>query len=636
VKNARAGAWLILLALAGAQAWSARFYITPDGVSYMDLSDAVITGQWGELLNAYWSPLYPALIGLIRAATRPTPYWEFVVVHALNLALFAASLAGFEYLLAPLRDVARKASGRTSLDTARGLAGVYAIFGVFTLMMTPLVLPTPDLLVSAASLFAFGALLRLANDAESRRAGVVLGVALAAGSLAKSFVIPWAGVCLVTAFVATRRFSRRPVVTAAAVWLAPVLLWTAGLSEKYGHLTFGDTGRLTYVWYVNQVEMPSAKHMPHGAAVPATDSVLRGVAVTPNAPGTNPVWYDPARWYSDLHPQFVARRQVRVFSLLVAEYIASLAPMFLVITFWILAAGRTAVQDWWRRVWPVALPAIAALFAYAMVLVTTRYVAPFYMTILLLVLYALPWPDRIPPIRMMLAIGVPLIFMAATPEPGKAMALVNSAVASGLFVWAARYRTTAVMVVAAVVGAMCVWFLQSFGELRYVWMMTVLLILSYWMVSRSAEEREEWPIVSPLIRRSLVAANAILVLMVAQIKYLDSLSQQGPGAGQPNASWAAAGLAASVGIKAGSKIALIGSPFDTYWARVGRVKIVAVVPPPRMKAFYELPAAERRRLYDAFAKAGADFVVVQHETSPEGPDQSWRGIRYIGWVKRIR
>jgi hypothetical protein len=636
MKKVRAGAWVMLLALAGAQAWSARFYITPDGVSYMDLSDAVINGQWRELLNAYWSPLYPALIGLIRAAARPTPYWEFVVVHALNFVLFAASLAAFEYLLAPLREVPRSKSDETSLDTPLGMIGAYAIFGAFTLMMTPLLLPTPDLLVSAASLCVFGALLRLANGMSSRRAGVVLGVALAAGSLAKSFVIPWAGVCLVTAFFAVRRVSTRPVFMAAVIWALPILLWTAGLSQKYGHITFGDTGRLTYVWYVNQVEMPSAKHMPHGAATPETDSVLGGIAMTPNAPGTNPVWYDPARWYSDLHPQFVAKRQAQVFGLLAAEYIASLAPMFLVITFWLIAAGPSAVREWWRRVWPVALPAIVALFAYAMVLVTTRYVAPFYMTILLLVVYALPWPARIPPIRMLLAIGAPLLLMASTPDPGKPMALINSAVAAGLFAWLTRYRTTAVMITASVVGATCVWFLQPSNELLYVWLMTIVLIIAYWVVSRSAEERAEWPVVSPLLKRALIGSNAVLVLWVAELKYADSLRQKMPDAQEPNDNWYAAGLAARLGIKPGDKIALIGSPFEAYWARVGRVKIVAVVPPPQMEAFYGLPPAQRQHLYEEFARAGADFVIAQHATSPEGPDPSWTGMRYIGWVKKLR
>ena len=103
MKSTRAGAWIILLLLAGIQAWSARFYATPDGVSYLDLSDAVVNGNFGELLNAYWSPLYPALIGIMRVVGRPSPYWEFAVAHLLNWLLFIASLLGYEYFLNGLR-----------------------------------------------------------------------------------------------------------------------------------------------------------------------------------------------------------------------------------------------------------------------------------------------------------------------------------------------------------------------------------------------------------------------------------------------------------------------------------------------------------------------------------------------------
>src|SRR5205085_3133246 len=57
-------AWAVLLALAAFQAYAHRYVIGPDGVSYLDLSDAVVTGHWSRLLNLYWSPLYPVLIGI--------------------------------------------------------------------------------------------------------------------------------------------------------------------------------------------------------------------------------------------------------------------------------------------------------------------------------------------------------------------------------------------------------------------------------------------------------------------------------------------------------------------------------------------------------------------------------------------
>jgi hypothetical protein len=502
--------------------------------------------------------------------------------------------------------------------------------------MTPLVLPTPDLLVSTASFFVFGALLRLHYDLSARRSGVVLGVALAVGALAKSFIIPWAGICLVTALVALRGRSMKPAIVACAIWLTAVAPLTIALSAKYGHLTFGDTGRLTYVWYVNQVETPSRKLMPHGAATPATDSVLRGIAITPDAPGTNPVWYDPARWYTDLHPRFSLSRQVSVLGILIAEYIASLAPVFLVMAFWLVVAGGAEAADWWRRTWPVLLPAVAALIAYSLVLVTTRYVAPFYMTLAVTVICGARWPERIPPTRMLLAIGIPLILMVATPNPGQAMALVNAAVGTALFVWLARYRTATVQIVMGAIGAAAVRVAQPYSDLRLVSLVSVILILAYWAMARDADSRGEQPIVSRLVRRSLVAANAVLVVSVAMLKYADSLSPKARAPNEPNINWAAGQSALSAGMRPNARIALVGSPFEAYWVRVNRARIVAVVPPPSMAGFNQLGADDRRRLDDAFARAGADYLVVQQADPPPGADQRWAQVPYIGWVKALR
>src|SRR3954471_842180 len=173
--------WTILLGLAAVQAWSARFLMTPDGVSYLDLSDAVVSGRIAGLVNAYWSPLYPTLIGAVRVVARPNAYWEFAWVHALNLVLFAASLAAFEYFLGAV-DEASARMGRMSLQSTMGRIIAYALFGGLSLMMTPLTLPTPDLIVTAATFIAFAAMLRFRHQPTSARQAVILGVALAVGA----------------------------------------------------------------------------------------------------------------------------------------------------------------------------------------------------------------------------------------------------------------------------------------------------------------------------------------------------------------------------------------------------------------------------------------------------------------------
>jgi prepilin signal peptidase PulO-like enzyme (type II secretory pathway) len=85
-------AWAILIALAAFQAYAQRFVVGPDGVSYLDLSDAIVTGNWSRLLNLYWSPFYPALIGVGRAITGVGARNEIPLVHAVNVACFIAML----------------------------------------------------------------------------------------------------------------------------------------------------------------------------------------------------------------------------------------------------------------------------------------------------------------------------------------------------------------------------------------------------------------------------------------------------------------------------------------------------------------------------------------------------------------
>jgi hypothetical protein len=55
--------WSIVVLAGAVQAITTRFYVNPDGVSYINLSDAYFRGDWSAGVNSYWSPLYPFLIG---------------------------------------------------------------------------------------------------------------------------------------------------------------------------------------------------------------------------------------------------------------------------------------------------------------------------------------------------------------------------------------------------------------------------------------------------------------------------------------------------------------------------------------------------------------------------------------------
>src|SRR5690349_11522375 len=74
--------WILGLVLAAIQVWGARYYLTADSVSYLDMSDAVQPGfGWHRLINGIWSPLYPFLLGVFRRIFSISPQNEVVAAH---------------------------------------------------------------------------------------------------------------------------------------------------------------------------------------------------------------------------------------------------------------------------------------------------------------------------------------------------------------------------------------------------------------------------------------------------------------------------------------------------------------------------------------------------------------------------
>ena len=629
------GIWSILLILGSLQAWAARFSVTPDGVSYIDLSDGVVTGRLGDVVNAYWSPLYPLLLGVLRLILRPTAYWEFAVIHLLNLLLFAASIAAFEYFLRALTRVAA-GRGRRELTTTSGRVVAYVIFGLLSLLMTPLALPTPDLLLSAASLVTFGALLRLRDEPTLARHAIVLGLALATGSLAKSFFIPWSAIVLVVAWMATRRQGGwRPTARAIAVWLVFIGPWCAILSVTQGRLTIGDTGRLTYIWFVNQNESPAAKIMPYGAETPASRAVLPGVAVTEAARGTNPVWFDPARWYTGLRPHWDFTRQMTVFSSDAGQFFAAFSPILLVVCIGVAVARCEARREWWFDMWIIVVPALIAMAAYALVLVTTRYLAPYVVVLIVVIWLTLPWPSRLTPARVIIGLSIPLLILETTPGVSQILAFDDAALVVVIVAWGARRRGSRLTALAGMLAALASFLLMPVSLRSFFAIGTVLIVACFWIASRQAIRYHEGRRFSSAVRRDLVIANGLIIVYVAGLKYSASIRSPAIIDGNANANWLQAEVMRRAGFGPGTKIAIVGSPFEAYWARIGRLQIVAVVPPGRVPAFAGLTVARRDRLLGEFARAGARGVVSLTPRSPVTGDSSWVPQDYIGWIKRL-
>ena len=90
---------LIAVVLGALYAWKDRYSMNPDGVSYLDVGDAFMRGDWNMAISAYWSPLYPLLLGVALHLLKPTPYWEFPTIHLVNFLVYLFVLVCFQYFM---------------------------------------------------------------------------------------------------------------------------------------------------------------------------------------------------------------------------------------------------------------------------------------------------------------------------------------------------------------------------------------------------------------------------------------------------------------------------------------------------------------------------------------------------------
>jgi hypothetical protein len=489
--------------------------------------------------------------------------------------------------------------------------------------------------VTAWTFLAFGALLRLERDVGDTRSAVILALSLGLGALTKSFYFPWSLVVLACAWLAMRRRGARSILLSGAIWLIIVTPWCIALSGHEGHFSFGDTGRLTYIWNVNLIESPTLKVMPHGATSSTLDSVLPGVAVTPNAEGTNPIWYDPARWYSGLHPRWDPAAQLHLFSGLVTYFFSTLAPILLVVWCYFAVASRDDRRGWAAATWLVVVPSLAAIGAYCLVLMTARYVAPFLVALTVVTCFGLRWPTRVTPARIAMGVGVPTLMLLARVDTLLTLAWMNSLLAAVLIGWSFRRRGASVMIVAGVVGGLAARILQP-GDLGSIPPLAGILVVAiYWLADRRAFSTHEAAAFSRTIRNGLVAGNAIFALILCGFKYYGSIEPTPAFEGESNVLSLQARAIGLAGLKAGDKVAVIGSPFEAYWVRTARLQIVGVVPPWQVPPFLKLDRAGQSTIEREFARAGAKAIVAQVAMPPVAGDTAWRPYNYIGWVKRL-
>jgi hypothetical protein len=641
----RVVAWTAVVVLSVFQAYAQRYSMNPDGVSYLDLSDAVVRGHWSGLINLYWSPLYPALIGLARLITGAGPATEFQLVHGVNVVCFLAMFAAFEYFLFAVLEVAGRVR-RSPLATTVGVAVTYAVVVAMAFTMTTVELATPDLLAAAATFLAMGALLRLhhapalGTAARSERDAVILGLALGAGALAKSFLVPWSVVCLVVLALSLGRARLGITLRAVGIWLAFVVPLTAVMSHRAHRLTFGDAGRLTYAWYVDGDFTPSSGAMPAATQTRAVTSLVPGAGVAPNAQGTDPMWLDPARWNVPLAPHWEPSAQLGTIKVLIVFYVQNLTPLLFVL-FLIAVAPPGTRRRAWNASWVVIVPAAAGVSAYALVVVTARYVMPFLVAGTLVVVATLPVARRVRPalllLGVMLPIGIESIYTGTAGGLSVGASVVCAILAGAVVAPGPRARSRLAWGVWVLAAALAARVLLPPSLPAIVRVGAAVLSLLLWLVAVRAVRRGDPVAFAARTQAAFAVVIVGLIVARAELRWRDDMTVLRSAASPTyrNVNLQIARELAAHGVTPGTRIALIGPYADAYWARTARLQIVGDVPRPLAQVFWTRPPAVQDSLFDQFAAAGATVAVAELPPSGGAPDSTWIPIRFHAWIRPL-
>src|SRR5271166_637942 len=400
----------LAIALGLLQFWTGRYEMNPDGVSYLDLSDAFLAGDWPRVINGYWSPLYPACLATARTLCQPSAFQEFTVVHLANFMIYLGALASFEFFLQRLIRYQSVAEARLTARNSSGLPYYawlsigYAMFVWSSLTMITTTLVTPDLLVAAFVYLVAAIMIEMRVRPKSWFQPIAMGIVLGLAYLAKAAMFPFAFVAILVNSLGLRKLqagSRSGAITMAAfVAVGGFLL--IPLSISMHHPTFGETGKLNYVWYVNQ--LGHNRHWqgePKHAGIPLHPT--RKLSEKPDVfeyahpiSGTYPPWSDPSYWHAGVKVSLSVRDQLGAVFHHAKDYYKIFTDLDLCISVIIilcLAQSFHSLIHRLRDYWFLIVPSLAVLGMYAVVHVESRFLGAFLTVLTLAFMACIRLPD---------------------------------------------------------------------------------------------------------------------------------------------------------------------------------------------------------------------------------------------------
>ncbi len=451
------------------------YAVDGDAVAYMDLADLIGAHQWAGVVNAYWHPLYPAVLLLAQRLFHPSRLTELGACYKINFFIFllqAAAVICFTTALWRLREsLASSKEEHLSLQRETGhphaevdKASTSYLLGMDGLRLLGLALVViasqreltlgkvrPDGLLQALLLFAFSGMLAVCRVEPLRaQLGWAAGTGLAFGFayLTKSFAFLVALLSIASLIFFQRRILRRgllPALLTGTVAFACFGVvagpYMAALSHQKHRLDFGDSGSLNYAWYVGGTEKfhlepwmtgsfgSSDVHLLHPERQLLASPGVYSYKAQPY--GTLPPWFD-ASFFNERIVTHIRLRQLLPRdarnAVLVLRYLLNHpeAWILLGLLIWMgarLRGNRRSFQELAFAASPVFL-GFAMWCIYGLVNVEERYVTAGYLLIILPLFAALrkKQTEASSSLPNMAAAAVALLALLAMGESGRVAA----------------------------------------------------------------------------------------------------------------------------------------------------------------------------------------------------------------------
>jgi hypothetical protein len=394
--------WIILLIKIGAlvlgllHMWAAAtsYSMNADGINYLDIGDAYWRGDWKDAINPVWSPLYSWVLGGVMRVFQPRIHWEFPLVHAVNFGIYMLAMGSFAYFW---KQVGEYRQARLFVEPNRGEITIpdwsfyafgYLLFTWSSLNLIEIWAVTPDMLMAAIVYLAGALLLRIRMLDQSWTTYVLLGFFLGMGYLAKTIMLPVAFLFL-GASIFSANHPRRIIPQVISALLVFILIsgpYIILISLSKGRFTYGESGPITYMRYVNQIPYPHWQGEPDGYGFPIHPSrqVLRKPPIfefgTPIG-GTYPISYDPTYWYEGVKLNYSLQQ---IFPNFISSFLVyfdlffhKLGPVLACILIMYLVATRRWSGCKSLGNWSLVIISTFVLVLYSLIYVEGRYIAVF-------------------------------------------------------------------------------------------------------------------------------------------------------------------------------------------------------------------------------------------------------------------